>query len=240
MLSGFVRPGMSALVAAMLALGSGFFPAISAQANPVPADDLSIANGFESYDMHCARCHGTKTNAEEELWYQPDAVEDDIDYDALIDEAQAARKEAEEKKYANLSDRDGAGRWAELPDPGGQANEADVRAQIMEELVAQIDREYGVQEEPQELDPFGTDYDLGEELGFNEIGEVDALPGVPDLADPEAFIYGTEELQLFYTIANGVGAGSSMPGFRATLGSDEAVWDLVNYIRSLWASEWLD
>ena len=29
-----------------------------------------------------------------------------------------------------------------------------------------------------------------------------------------------------------------MPGWRTELGSDEAIWDLVNYIRSLWGEEW--
>jgi len=209
-------------------------------ANPVPADDLSIASGYESYDRYCSSCHGTKLVAADELWYEPDPYEEEIDYDALIDEAQTARREAEERKFANIASRDGSGRWAELPDPGNQANEASVRAQIMEELVAEIDREYELRQEAEELDPFGTDYDIGEELGFDGIDEFDALPGAPDLADPEAFIYGTDEQTLFNSIAKGVGGGTSMPGFRARLGSEEAVWDLVNYIRSLWGPEWLD
>lgn len=227
------------LVAALLTLGS-LFPAAMSVANPVPADDLSIANGYEAYDLHCARCHGTKTIAEDELWYEPDEIQDDIDYEALIDQAQAARKEAEEKKFANIADRDGAGRWAELPDPGGKANDADVRAQIMAELVAQIDKEYGAQEEVEEIDPFGTDYDIGEELGFDDYGEEDAIAGAPDLADPEAYIYGTDELDLYNAIAKGVGNGSLMPGYLQRLGSEEAVWDIVNYIRSQWSIEWLD
>lgn len=223
-----------------LLMSLGLLSAAPALANPVPADDLSIANGYEAYDMHCARCHGTKTVAEDELWYEPDAYEDDIDYEALIDEAQAAREEAQKKKFANIAARDGSGRWAELPDPGGKANDADVRAQIMADLVAQIDKEYGANEEVEELDPFSTDFDIGAELGFDDFGKDDAMPGAPDLADPEAYLYGTDERDLYRAITKGIGNGSLMPGFLNRLGSEEAVWDLVNYIRSQWGPEWLD
>ena len=209
-------------------------------ANPVPADDLSIANGFENYDQLCAGCHGTKVVAGDELWYEPDPYEEDIDYDALIDEVQEAREREEERRFANVARRDGSGRWAEIPDPGNKANEASVRAQIMEELVAEIDREYGTEDEVVELDPFSTDYDIGEDLGFDHYGELDALPDAPDLADPESFVYGTDEQSLYDAIAKGIGSGTTMPGFRARLGSDEAVWDIVNYIRSLWGPEWLE
>lgn len=228
------------LLKSLLLIVPLLLPAALSYGNPVPSDDLSIANGYEAYDRHCAQCHGTKTLAEDELWYEPDNIQDDIDYEALIDQAQAARTEAQEEKYANISGRDGAGQWAELPDPGGKANDADVRAQIMAELVAEIDREYSAQVEQEEVDPFSTDYDIGEELGFNEIGEEDAIAGAPDLADPESFIYGTDEYDLYNAIAKGVGNASLMPGFLKELGSEEAVWDLVNFIRSQWADEWLD
>lgn len=208
----------------------------SAWANPVPADDLSIANGFEYYDEHCAQCHGTKAVNETEQWYEPEQGAEQIDFSALIDQAEEARK----RKFANHVERDGAGRWAKLPDPGGKANDADQRAQIMAELVAEIDREYGLIEEVDEVDPFSTEYDIGEDLGFYSIDDDDRLPDATDLADPETFFYGTDELELFRSIAMGVGSESTMPAFRARLGSDEAVWDLVNYIRSLWPDEWLD
>ncbi|MFK7974788.1 MAG: cytochrome c [Halioglobus sp.] len=215
-------------------------PAVNSIANPVPADDLSIANGFEAYDLHCATCHGTKSMPEDEQWYEPDTFKDDIDYDALIDKAQAKRQASQKEKFANVSGRDGAGRWAELPDPGGKANDASVRAQIMADLVAEIEREYGTQVAEQELEEYSTEYDLAEELGFNDLGEDDAMPGAPDLADPESFIYGTDEYDLYNTIAKGVGSATLMPGFLSELGSEEAVWDLVNFIRSQWAEEWLD
>lgn len=214
--------------------------ALPASANPVPADDLSIANGYENYDLLCSGCHGTKVIAGDELWYEPDPYEEDIDYDALIDEVQEARERDEERRFANIARRDGSGRWAEIPDPGNKANDASVRAQIMEELVAEIDRQYGAEDETVELDPFSTDYDIGEDLGFDRYGELDALPDAPDLADPESFIYGTDEQALYDAIAKGIGSGTTMPGFRVRLGSDEAVWDIVNYIRSLWGSEWLE
>ena len=42
---------------------------------------------------------------------------------------------------------------------------------------------------------------------------------------------------MFNSIANGT--GESMPGWRIELGSDESIWDLVNYIRSFWSEDWL-
>jgi mono/diheme cytochrome c family protein len=214
------------------------FAAAPALANPVPADDMSIANGYEIYDLHCASCHGTRRLASDDQWYEPDPDQVEIDYEALIDQAQAAREAEEKRRFANIAARDGSGRWAEIPDPGNKANDADVRAQIMEELVAEIDREYGLDQEVEELDPFSTDYDLGEELGFDDYGTVEALPGAPDLSDPESFIHGIGEQALFTNIALGIGDGSLMPGYRLRLGSDEAVWDVVNYIQSLWAQQY--
>jgi mono/diheme cytochrome c family protein len=43
---------------------------------------------------------------------------------------------------------------------------------------------------------------------------------------------------MFNSIAYGAG-GAAMPGWQIELGSDEAIWDLVNYIRSYWGEEWL-
>jgi mono/diheme cytochrome c family protein len=63
------------------------------------------------------------------------------------------------------------------------------------------------------------------------------MPGATNLADPVSYFYGTSEEEMFESIAEGT--GEAMPGFRTELGGDEAIMDVVNYIRSFWGEEWL-
>lgn len=227
------------MVAVLCTIGSS-----QSHANPVPADELSIANGAEYYAVHCAGCHGVQRDPIDDQWYEPDAYSEDYDFSGLVDEVEAARR-----KRDTLSN-DETPEWAKLKDPGNQANDAAVRAEIMADLVSAIDAEYGYQGSPLGDDPllgdattgdiYGEDYDLAEDLGFNDVGDdgVIRAPGAGNLADPVSYFYGTDEQDLYRAIS--VGTGQSMPGFLETLGSEEAVWDLVNYIRSLWGQEWLD
>lgn len=61
--------------------------------------------------------------------------------------------------------------------------------------------------------------------------QVDVISDATDLTDPDAYYSGTTDQDIFNSIANG--AGVAMPAWRSQLGSDEAIWDVVRFIRSL-------
>ena len=61
--------------------------------------------------------------------------------------------------------------------------------------------------------------------------QMDVISDATDLTDPEAYYSGSSEQDIFNSIANG--AGVAMPAWRSQLGSDDAIWDLVNFIGSL-------
>lgn len=208
-----------------------------ALANPVPSDDLSLANGSDSYELHCASCHGSKTLEQEEVWYEADKNVEKIDYSQWVDEAEKAREERLQERFR----ADDSADWAKLQDPGDKANDAEMRAQIMADLVSAIDKEYGDEGAPLDMEFLtgDVDYGLDEDVAFEDFDiDTDRMPGAPDLAAPDAFFYGTDEDELFNIIAKGTTAG--MPAQREILGSEDAIWDLVNYIRSLWGADWID
>ncbi len=61
--------------------------------------------------------------------------------------------------------------------------------------------------------------------------QMDVISDATDLTDPEAYYSGSSEQDIFNSIADG--AGVAMPAWRSQLGSDDAIWDLVNFIRGL-------
>jgi mono/diheme cytochrome c family protein len=62
--------------------------------------------------------------------------------------------------------------------------------------------------------------------------QVDVVADATDLTDPKAWRNGIGEGEIFRSIRDG--AGASMPAFKTQLHSEEDMWHLVNYIRSLW------
>ncbi len=60
---------------------------------------------------------------------------------------------------------------------------------------------------------------------------VDVVADATDLTSPKLWKNGTTEGEIFRSIREG--QGSSMPTFKAQLKEDD-MWNLVNYIRSLW------
>ena len=48
--------------------------------------------------------------------------------------------------------------------------------------------------------------------------------------------YGTTELELFRSIAEGTGV--TMPGFIQAFDSEDTVWDLIRYLQSFWGEDW--
>lgn len=63
--------------------------------------------------------------------------------------------------------------------------------------------------------------------------QVDVISDATDLTLPAYYYSGSSDQDIFNSIANG--AGVAMPAWRAQLGSDAAIWDLVYYIKTLWA-----
>jgi len=62
--------------------------------------------------------------------------------------------------------------------------------------------------------------------------QLDVISDATDLTQPTYYYSGSSDQEIFNSIANG--AGVAMPAWRAQLGSDTAVWDLVYYVKSLW------
>jgi copper transport protein len=60
---------------------------------------------------------------------------------------------------------------------------------------------------------------------------VDVVADATDLTSPKLWKNGTTEGEIFRSIRDGQGA--SMPTFKTQL-KEEEIWQLVNYIRSLW------
>lgn len=61
---------------------------------------------------------------------------------------------------------------------------------------------------------------------------VDVVANATDLTDPEAWLSGTSEGEVFRSIRDG--AGEAMPPFADAVEKEEELWDMVNYLRSLW------
>ena len=68
--------------------------------------------------------------------------------------------------------------------------------------------------------------------GADGKSQVDVVADATDLTDPKAYKSGTTEGEIFRSIRDGQGA--SMPSFKTQIRSEEDLWHLVNFIRSLW------
>ena len=65
--------------------------------------------------------------------------------------------------------------------------------------------------------------------------QVDVIADASDLTFPADYYNGSSDQDIYNSIANG--AGVAMPAWRSVLGSDEAVWDLVYFVKSLWVEQ---
>lgn len=61
---------------------------------------------------------------------------------------------------------------------------------------------------------------------------VDVVANATDLTDPKAWKSGTSEGEVFRSIRDG--AGEAMPPFDEKISKVNDLWDLTNYLRSLW------
>jgi mono/diheme cytochrome c family protein len=68
--------------------------------------------------------------------------------------------------------------------------------------------------------------------GENGKAEGSLIADATDLTTPSLYKSGTSEGEIFRSIRDG--AGDQMPAFKSQLASENDVWNLVNFIRSLW------
>jgi len=68
--------------------------------------------------------------------------------------------------------------------------------------------------------------------GENGKAEGSLIADATDLTTPNLYKSGTTEGEIFHSIRDG--AGDQMPAFKSQLGGEADLWNLVNFIRSLW------
>ena len=68
--------------------------------------------------------------------------------------------------------------------------------------------------------------------GENGKAEGSLVAEATDLTTPSLYKSGTSEGEIFRSIRDG--AGDQMPAFKTQLNGDTDIWNLVNFIRSLW------
>jgi cbb3-type cytochrome c oxidase subunit III len=64
---------------------------------------------------------------------------------------------------------------------------------------------------------------------------IEVVANATDLTNPKVWKNGTAEGQIFRSIRDG--AGGAMPAFKGQIGQEEDVWNLVNFIHSLWPQD---
>ena len=62
--------------------------------------------------------------------------------------------------------------------------------------------------------------------------QVDVVADATDLTSPNLYKSGTSDGEIFRSIRDG--AGETMPPFQTQIEKETDIWDLVNFIRSLW------
>jgi mono/diheme cytochrome c family protein len=68
--------------------------------------------------------------------------------------------------------------------------------------------------------------------GTDGKAQLDVVANATDLTSPRVYGHGTSEGEIFHSIHDG--AGLAMPAFHPVLTKDEDIWNLVNFVRSLW------
>jgi len=71
--------------------------------------------------------------------------------------------------------------------------------------------------------------------GDNGKAQIDVVANATDLTDPKAYQDGTSDGEIFRSIRDG--AGASMPSFKSQIDKEADLWNLVNFIHSLWPAE---
>jgi mono/diheme cytochrome c family protein len=68
--------------------------------------------------------------------------------------------------------------------------------------------------------------------GENGKAEGSLVADATDLTSPPLYKSGTSEGEIFHSVRDG--AGDQMPAFKGQLDNETDIWNLVNFIRSLW------
>jgi len=68
--------------------------------------------------------------------------------------------------------------------------------------------------------------------GADGKSQVDVVANATDLTEPKYWTSGTSEGEVFRSIRDG--AGDAMPPFDEKFENEKDIWDMVNFIRSLW------
>jgi mono/diheme cytochrome c family protein len=71
--------------------------------------------------------------------------------------------------------------------------------------------------------------------GDNGKAQIDVVANATDLTDPKAYQDGTSDGEIFRSIRDG--AGASMPSFKSQIDKEDDLWNLVNFIHSLWPAD---
>mgnify|MGYP003673827149 FL=1 len=187
-----------------------------------PFDEESVNRGAQLYELYCSDCHGADTAFQYDELYDATEADASEDYAELVELVRGAAA----RQPTVTVDEDWP-EWAENPAP---EVEEDVRADVLGTVTRAIDSYHGAPLESETFDGFEGD------VSYRNADEFDPVPGATNLADPTAYFYGISEQELYDSIANGTSA--AMPGWEIELGGEDAVWDVVNYIRSLWGEEW--
>jgi mono/diheme cytochrome c family protein len=69
--------------------------------------------------------------------------------------------------------------------------------------------------------------------GLDGKAQVEAIGDATDLTSPKMYKSGSSDGEIYRSIREGAGQNQPMPSFKSTF-KDEDLWNLVNYIRSLW------
>ncbi|MBI2825527.1 MAG: c-type cytochrome [Planctomycetia bacterium] len=68
--------------------------------------------------------------------------------------------------------------------------------------------------------------------GADAKSQVDVVANATDLTEPKLWKSGTSEGEIFRSIRDG--AGEAMPPFKAEVEKEKDIWDMANFLRSLW------
>jgi mono/diheme cytochrome c family protein len=68
--------------------------------------------------------------------------------------------------------------------------------------------------------------------GENGKAEGSLIADATDLTSPKLYKSGSSEGEIFHSVRDG--AGDQMPAFKSQIDSETDIWNLVNFIRSLW------
>jgi mono/diheme cytochrome c family protein len=68
--------------------------------------------------------------------------------------------------------------------------------------------------------------------GMDGKSMVDVVADATDLTEPKGYRNGSTDGEIYRSIRDG--AGASMPTFKSQIPQDNDLWNLVNYIHSLW------